>query len=200
MAARKRKTSEEEPNHFYQLSAETFFAQTARAFSFLETEYGYQRQAGELSGLDDFRDARAEIRYTGSRVGVGIYWTLAGGEIGISFVECLEPGVFPPYALYWFPDGHPDPHAAKGAGLYTLAEMQGQRADPAFLLAPADNERSARNNGKIIQAHMPAVLAGLARATQTYARSILQGDTSIFPQALAFCGEKLKQRYIMPSK
>ena len=46
---------------------------------------------------------------------------------------------------------------------------------------------------RTIESQMPEVLAGLARATQTDATAILQGDTSIFPEGMKFFLAKHKR-------
>lgn len=162
--------------------AEEFFAETTEAFSFLEQQYSYQRQEGFIEAPEDGRDATALIRYLSSHVGVQISWYFAGSTINVSFIELLQPGVFP---NFWAFFGN-YPHAAKAVSLYTLAGMLGHLDDPDFLLQDLGNTRKRNKHAKLIETRMPDILAGLARATQTYASDILKGDTSIFPQVMAY--------------
>lgn len=170
---------------------EIFFAETTKAFHFLETQYGYQQRERDIEHPDEGRDARARVIYIGSRVGVQIGWGFADAIIGVYFFELLQAGVFPSIITYYpFKD---DAHKAKGIRLYTLAEMLGHIDDPDFLLKKVDNFRTRIKRSKIIQAQLPDILAGLARATQTYATSILQGDTTIFPRVMNAYAEKMEK-------
>lgn len=172
---------------------ETFFAETAKAFHFLETQYEYQQLERDIEHPDEGRDATARVIYIGSRVAVEIAWGFAAGVIGVCFIELLQTGVFPSVITYY--PSKDDAHKAKGIRLYTLAEMLGHLDDPDFLLKKVDNFRTRIKRSKIIQAQLPDVLAGLARATQTYATSILQGDTTIFPRVMNADAEKTEKIY-----
>lgn len=164
-----------------------FFATATEAFHFLEQQYGYQRQDGFV---EEERDATARLRYLGSRVGVEISWYFANSAIGVSFIELLQPGMLPDF---WAAFGN-YPGAAKAISLYTLVEMQGHLEDPDFLLQ-YNGSRKRNKRAKLIEMRMPDILAGLARATQTYAADILEGDISIFPQVMAYYAAQLKGRY-----
>lgn len=172
---------------------EAFFAETTTSFHFLETEYGYRQLEKLTEDLHHFQDARASVRYVDSRVGIKVQWSFAAGIIDVYFIELLQAGVFPafssPYPL------RDRPHVAKSIGLSTLAEMLGQSGDPDFLLKKMYSPRTRNRRMKVIEGSMPEVLAGLARTTQTYARPILQGDTSIFPKTMKFYLELEKKYY-----
>jgi hypothetical protein len=159
----------------------------------LETEYGYQQLAQVTEDLNHFKDARASVRYVNSRVGIKIQWGFADGIIDVYFIELLQAGVFPavssPYPL------KDRSHVAKSIGLSTLAEMLGHSDDPDFLLKKIYSPRTSNRRIKTIETNMPEVLAGLAHATQTYASSILQDDTSIFPQVMQFYVQLQKKYY-----
>jgi hypothetical protein len=67
--------------------------------------------------------------------------------------------------------------------------MQGHTDDPDFLLGFYDGYayfKKTKQRAQLIDTRLPDVLAGLARAAQRYAAAILQGDTSLFPEAMAY--------------
>ncbi len=172
---------------------ETFFAETTKAFHFLEAQYGYQQLEREIKHPEEPRDISAQVKYVSARIGVGIGWGVANGFIGVSFVELLQPHVFPSStSSFPFRDR---PNTAKAIGLYNLADMLNHIDDPDFLLKGIDDFRTHNRRMKTIETSMPEVLAGLAHATQTYAISILQGDTSIFSQVMKFTLAKQKKLY-----
>lgn len=84
---------------------------------------------------------------------------------------------------------------ARAVSLYDLADMLGHESDPDFLLKGVDNFRTRKRRMRTIESQLPEVLAGLARATRTYASSIVQGDTSIFPEVMKFYVAKQKRLY-----
>lgn len=172
---------------------EAFFAETTTSFHFLETEYGYRQLEKLTEDLHHFQDARASVRYVNARVGIEVQWSFADGIIDVYFIDLLQAGVFPaassPYPL------RDRPHVAKTIGLSTLAEMLGQSDDPDFLLKKMYSSRTRNRRMKTIESSMSEVLTGLARATQTYAQPILQGDTSIFPKTMKFYLELEKKYY-----
>lgn len=172
---------------------EAFFTETTNAFHFLEAEYGYQLLERVTQDLKYFQDATALVHYVSTRVGIEVVWGFADSFIGVSFIELLQPGIFPASCSpFPFRDR---PETAKSISLYTLAEMLGRIDDPNFLLKKVYSSRTSNRRAKIIESRMPEVLAGLAHATQTYARPILQGDTSIFPKAMQFYVEEQKKYY-----
>lgn len=170
---------------------ESFFAEVAVTFRFLETQYGYKRLEEKIEYPGDPRDTTMVIKYISSHVGVAISWYPEGGSIRVSFVECLQPGIYPERATCWLVKDRSD--LAKFIDLYCLAEMQGQSEDPDLLLKEDSDYRRATRRSKIIQARMSDVIAGLARATQTYAASILQGDTTSFPHIMKFYALRYKR-------
>jgi hypothetical protein len=172
---------------------ELFFAETTKAFHFLESEYGYRYLGQKIIYPDEGRDTRAIVNYAGSRVGVQIGWGFADGIIGIYFIELLEPYTFPTSISYYPFEDRPD--TAKGIRLYTLAEMLDYSDDPNFLLKNVENFRTSNRRMKTIETRMPEVIAGLALASQTYATPILQGDTSIFPRVMNAYVTKLQTLY-----
>ncbi|HEX8033102.1 MAG TPA: hypothetical protein VF510_04610 [Ktedonobacterales bacterium] len=193
-----------------------FFVETRRAFQFLEHTYGYQHVGEEVSTSHP-RDWAGMSRYVRSRVGVEIGWEYAESSIGVSFVALHQPGIF--QRGIYHPDASPD--RPRAISLYSLAYMLGHGDDPDFLLPtspdPPDDmsardlspraRRRALNSWQsavlstikrrrqLIETNMPGVLAGLARATQTYASAILEGDTSVFPSVLDYALAELRRHY-----
>lgn len=172
---------------------EVFFVETLKVFHFLETKYAYQRLERKIIYPEYSRDTAALVRYVGSNVGVQIIWGIADGFVGVNLVELLQTGVFPTaVSLFPFKD---QSNQAKAISLYDLADMLGHKDDPDFLLKGIDNFRTHKRRMRTIESQVPEVLAGLARAVQTYATPILQGDTSIFPQVMRFYVAKQKRLY-----
>jgi hypothetical protein len=172
---------------------EAFFAETTNAFHFLETEYGYRPPERVTRDLEYVKDARASVHYVSSHVGIEVEWAFADNRIAVYFTELLQSGVLPASSSqYPFRDGS---NTAKVISLYTLAAVLGHSDDPDFLLKKVNSSRTANKRRKIIETRMPDVLAGLAHATQTYARPILQGDTTIFPKVMQFYVEEHKRDF-----
>jgi len=169
----------------------SFFAEVMETFRFLETQYGYQRLKEEIEYPGDPRDTTMVIRYIGSQVGVAISWYPEGGSIRVSLVECLQPGIYPERATCWLIKDRSD--LAKFIDLSCLVEMQGQSEDPDLLLKEDGDYRKVTRRSKLIYARMSDVIAGLARATQTYAAPILQGDTTGFPQIMRYYALRYKR-------
>lgn len=143
---------------------------------------------GFLTSPNDFRDALARIQYVSTSIGVEIGWNFAGAMINVAFIELLHPGVFP--ASWTLFEGFPN--AARAVSLYEIAEMLGHSDDSDFLLQDRDNSRKWKKHLKLFETRMSDVLAGLARATQTYASDILKGDTTIFPEAMDYYTSKVR--------
>jgi hypothetical protein len=70
--------------------------------------------------------------------------------------------------------------------IYDLAEVLGVQNEPDFLLKDVENFRKHKKHVKLIGTNRRDIIAGLARATQTYASDILKGDTSIFPKVIDY--------------
>lgn len=137
------------------------------------------------------RDVNAKVQYLGPRVGITISWYVADAGIIVSFAEVLESGVFPAKQASF---GH-YPDRAKAINLEVLAEMLDHGDDPDFLLGKLSGSRRRNKRAKLIETNMHDILAGLARATQTYAIDILKGDTSIFPEVMNYYTEKQIKLY-----
>jgi hypothetical protein len=169
---------------------ELFFSEATEAFQFLEHQYGYQRQEGQIKSPDDIRDTAALLSYVGTRVGVQISWYFADAFIGVAFVELQQPGVFPQnYSFYPVKQEN----LMKAIDLYTLSEIYGVQQNQDFLLQDTDNPRKYKKHAKLIQTNRKGIIAGLARATQIYAAAILQGDTFLFPDVMHYYIAKHKQ-------
>lgn len=167
-----------------------FFVETKNAFHVLEAVYGYQQPEEKKEHAEDLRDLEAQVRYAGSQVGVAIVWTIAAASVDVVFVELQQARVFPS-AVSFFPR-RDLPARAKAINLYSLADLLGHRDDPDFLLTEIDYQSTktmittSQRNSELIKTQMPEVLAGLARAMQTYAVPLLQGDTRVISQVMKF--------------
>jgi len=166
-----------------------FFSETTQAFHFLEEQYKYQQQKGFVES-EDQRDTRAIIRYVGPQIGIQISWYFAGSMINVSFIQLLQPGIFP---TKWAFFGH-YPHAAHAIDIYTLAEFLGHRDDPNFFFRDS-KPRNRNKRWKLIDTKLHDILMGLARATQLYAADILEGDSSMFPKVMAYATAQMEGRY-----
>lgn len=172
---------------------EIFFQETCKVFHFLEAHFGYQRPERKIISPEYPVDTAVLIRYVGASIGVQVLWGIADGFVGVILVELLQPGVFPKdVSLFPF---QAQSRQARAVSLYDLADMLGHESDPDFLLKGVDNFRTRKRRMRTIESQLPEVLAGLARATRTYASSILQGDTSIFPEVMKFYVAKQKRLY-----
>ncbi len=172
-----------------------FFAEAKNAFQFLEQVYNYQRLRELLTAPHEWRDTMATLRYVGQEVGVQIQWCWADATIQVTFLELLKQGVFPrSYSL--FPVPRSEKHNwSRAIDLKDLVEALGQKAQGDFLLYYGRNQRAQEKSFKIIEEKMQEVIAGLARATQTYATPILQGDTTLFPEVMKCAAAKQKKRF-----
>lgn len=168
--------------------AKFFWAETAEAFQFLEHQYDYQR----LEGSTTSNPWTVISRYVGSHIGIQVVWNSHASTINVAFIELVQPGVFPPVSSF-FPLTQ-DIDAAKAVYLSDLADMfgPGTNQDPDFLLQGNKHYWSPLHKKRLetIDKNMRGVLAGLARATETYASAILHGDTSMFPGVMHAHGKK----------
>jgi hypothetical protein len=164
-------------------SAEVFFTEVRKAFQFLEQQYSYKRLEESIEHPGEPRDTAVKCTYLGSYVGVEIWWYFAGAIIGVVFIELRQVSVLPEKSS---PFHLTDPNVARAISLYDLAEVRGGRDDPNFLLKDVDNWRRLKKRSTQIETQKQEIIAGLARATQTYATDILQGDTSIFSEVMDY--------------
>ncbi len=179
-----------------------FFVETRSAFHFLEHPYGCQH-VGEKINFDQPFDVAGMVRYAGTHVGVEIQWGYVESGIVVSFVELQQPGIFQPGRLF-----HVRPDQPRAIMLRSLAGMLGHLDDPDFLLPDVpDNLNLVTLDGRRawsdivkrrrdqIETDLPGVLAGLARATQTYATTILEGDTTVFAAVVEYHEAGMRRRY-----
>lgn len=134
-----------------------FFEKTQETFRFLEQEYGYHHLDNFVHDRDYWRDTSAVTRYLGSRVGVKIWWYFADAGIGVTFVEIVQPGVFPALASL-YPTTR---QRAKAINLTSLVEMQGALDNPDFLLKEPDNYLKHTQHMKLIETRMPEIIEEL---------------------------------------
>jgi hypothetical protein len=172
--------------------AEAFFAEVKDAFQFLEHQYGYKRLEERVEHPNSWRDAAAKCAYAGFRVGVKVWWYFTDAELGVSFVEFQQPGTFPELSSLF---RLTNPRVARAINLEDLAEVRGGRGDPDFLLRAKGKRRSLKRLQEQIETQRQEIVAGLARATRTYATDILQGDTSIFSEVMDYRLAKEKRLY-----
>lgn len=171
---------------------ETFFAETRESFLFLEHQYSYKRLEGHIDHPDDERDALALSEYVGSQVGVRISWGFANVSMDVAFIQLFQSEIFPEESSF-FPLTRPN--VSNAISLYSLAERLGTSHDPDFVLKDIDKPRQRYKRAQLIRSNMHEIVAGLARATQTYATPILKGDTSIFPEVMDYYLAKQKRLY-----
>lgn len=187
-----------------------FSGETRHAFAFLEHSYGYRLVDEEID--TERPEWTSESHYVRARVGVAVHLGASGPYITVSFVALLQPDVYQPGA--YFPDALPEwPRAIE---LDALVCMLGHHDDPDFLLPPypdpLDFPESPRasmepppwltthlaveeRRVQLLNADLPGVLAGLARATRRYAATILEGDTSMFPAVQDYVAVEHRRRY-----
>jgi hypothetical protein len=170
----------------------TFFAHISQSFAFLPETYGCRLHAQHLEAIDDLRDTNATVVYLGDKVEVDIRWAFAEASLNVLLVELAIPRVSPSKRYMW----GTDQDAARMVQVYTLAEMLGHADDPDFALGDTSSfdGRTISKRFKRIQANLPSVLNGLARATERYASGILHGDTTIFPDVVRFCTQQMHAR------
>jgi hypothetical protein len=167
-----------------------FFKEVQEAFQFLVQDYGYQRLEVFVQNAKDWRDATATSRYVGTAVGIEVTWYFAGSSIGVAFIEVQQPYIFPEiYSFY--PMNRPN--VLKAISLYDLAEVQKKRNDADLFLKEVQTTRQINKQGKFIEGHLHAIVAGLARATQSCASDILEGNTSMFTNVMEYGLTKYRQ-------
>ncbi len=172
-----------------------FFAEVKDAFQFLEQVYNYQRLRELLTAPHEWRDTIAKLRYVGQEVGVQIEWYWANATIRVTFLELLKERVFPRRYSFFQTHRSEKHNMSPAIDLKDLVEVLGQKAQGDFLLYYGRNERAHDKCLKIIEEKRQEVIAGLARATQTYATPILQGDTTLFPEVVKYARAKQKKDF-----
>jgi hypothetical protein len=182
---------QQRPNEMKE-QTEAFFAEVREAFHFLEQQYGYERVEESIEHPNEWRDAIAQSRYVGARVGVRIWWYFAASAIGVFFIELLQVGVSPEEWSLFRPA---NPDVARAIHLYDLAGIRNRHDDPDFILGDVEERRKLKKRTRQIESQRGEIVAGLARATHSYAKDILQGDTSIFPAVIDYHLEKFKRQH-----
>lgn len=142
----------------------------------------------------------ATLRYVGPKVGVQIEWHWANATIRVSFIELLKERVFPHYYSFSQIRESQKHEVSPAIDLKDLVEMLGHKAQEDFLLYYRRRERSQDSSSKIIRDKRQEVIAGLARATQTYAIPILQGDTTLFPEVMKYTEAKQRKALDVASR
>jgi hypothetical protein len=163
---------------------QVFFTEVHDAFSFLEGEYLYRPPRDVFDEKIDWHYLQANVVYLSRKIAVGIIWYLLGGpEISVRFIELMKP--------YFLPID-PIPYSGgRSISLQIYAEMLGHADDPDFLIKlPTASKMYDRQNKRTIQSKRQLVVAGLARATRRYARSILLGDMSMFAKVLKYTHDR----------
>lgn len=174
-------------------STEALLAETTKAFHFLADQYGCGQPEKSIQDPQDIREARVMIKYTSPHIGIQVTWAIAQGFLDAAFVELLQAGIFPSQVSFLpFRD---ESATAKAVNLRELVDILGHGDNPDLLLKKMDSSRALNKRVKLIETSMPAILAGLARATQTYASSILQGDTTLFPRVMNYHAEKVQKNH-----
>jgi hypothetical protein len=171
-----------------------FTEQVLQSFAFLETAYGYRLYEHRMNDPEDARDAQASVTYVSERVAVSLTWSLSSVAIGVSFIQLDQPYTMPARVVF-VGESH---GAARAIELYTLADMLGHADDPDFVLGDGDrvDGRSVSRRFKLVQTDFADVVQRLARATERYARDILQGKTGRFPETMRHYTQKLQAQGI----
>ncbi len=166
-----------------------FYAQVEQAFAFLQATYDCRLHAKQVVDLEESRDTRTSIAYLGKTVEVDINWDMASANMKVVLVELLVPRVSPAKRYIW---GKVE-GAARMADVHTLAELAGNPNDPDFLLRRVmkSDRRDTARRFKVLQSDFEGVIAGLARATERYARDVLRGDISVFTEAIALTTQQM---------
>lgn len=164
----------------------TFLTEAQKKFSFLETQYGYQR-LGEVHEDQDPRDKDVVSFYVSSQIGVKLMWSYTSGSVLVLFVELLKPGKFPPRYSVVENKNHSD--VARAISLEILAEVLGYGDDPHFVLKRNKNNPE---HWRIPFEQMTDVLDGLAFCVQKYADNVLKGDTNLFEKVIQYYSQKMK--------
>ena len=159
-----------------------FFNEVSRQFTFLD-ELGFTKSSASIDNPCYFPDKEAIVKYVGSTIGIGIYWSYASAVIGIYFFE-LDDGK-QPEKIYF---GSEYPGAKKAIKLYSLADYYNQINCEYFLLSYPNNVMLSKINerAKIIDKNLAGVIAGLIRAMNDLASKIIKGDASIFDAIISY--------------
>lgn len=167
-----------------------FEAAVLACFSFLETEYGFERRALERRYFEDLRDANVIVPYYGARVAVHAYYEIADVRVGAAIFE-LENGRIPERVSFW---GHPGYARAITVDSYVAMVSAGKL--PSVLPEPSPRKprigiyRAADMRREALRTNMAGVVAQVAGRVRTWCVPVLRGDTSIFPAVQQFHKQK----------
>jgi hypothetical protein len=158
-------------------TAPEFYAHVARAFAFLTSTYGYRLATQDITAIDDVRDTQVVVKYISAHLEVDVIWGVVSVSVSVQFAT------LPPLAHGASIEDVVRPKLSQ-IRLEHLAAVRGHANDPDFIQGDLDhvNGRIINKRFQFIQAHLTAIINGLARATERYGSEILRGDTSIFPQ------------------
>ncbi len=171
-----------------------FEAAVLASFSFLETEYGFQRRALERRDFEDYRDANVIIPYYGSSIAVQAYYDVCSISVGASIFE-LENGQIPKRVSFW---GDPGYFRAVTVDSYVAVASGGQI--PRLLPEPSPRKprigifKAYDMRREVLRTNMAGVVAQTADRMKTWCAPVLKGDTSMFPAVQQFH----KQKYSVP--
>lgn len=167
-----------------------FEAAVVTSFSFLETEYGFQRSALERRAFEDLRDANVIIPYYGSSIAVHAYYDVCGISVGAAIYE-LENGQMPKRLSFY---GDPGYFRAVTVDSYVTVASGGQI--PRVLPEPSPRKprigifKAYDMRREVLRTNMAGVVAQTAERMKTWCAPVLMGDTSKFAAVLQFHKQK----------
>ena len=167
-----------------------FEAAVLASFSFLETEYGYQRRPLQRRNFEDFRDADVILPYYGPSVAVQAYYVIGDIRLGAALFQ-LQNGELPERVSFWGDAGY-----APAITLDSYVAMVSGGKVPPVLVEPSPRkprigmDRAADLRREALRSNMAGVVAQVAERLKTFCAPILRGDTSCFAAVQHFHRQK----------
>ncbi len=173
-----------------ELNIRNFEAAVVTSFSFLETEYGFQRRALERRDFEDLRDANVIIPYYGSSIAVHAYYDVCSISVEAAIYE-LENGRMPERISFYGDAGY---YRAITVDSYVAVASSG--TVPPMLPEPSPRKprigifRAYDMRRELLRTNMAGVVAQTAERMKAYCAPALKGDTSMFPAVQQFHKQK----------
>jgi hypothetical protein len=169
-----------------------FIEYVTNHFSFLETDYSYQRIDDYYELKEHYRDKSYIIRYLKKKMLVEISYYFAGAAIYVVFVETRQDPFHAKRSI--FPTD--DPSINRMIDVSTLSQFLDKGEE--FIIIKdthVTNVEEVKKRYPTLNDQLEDVVAGLAKWTKTYAIDILQGDTSIFDDVMEYYRTLINKQY-----
>jgi hypothetical protein len=160
-----------------------FESAVVKAFSFLESEFGFRRQPPDRRDMNDLRDMAVVIPYEGDHVTLEVEFRPGESLIGAALYE-LQDGRKPKRVSFYGDEGY-----ARAVNVDSYVSMKsGGTVEPILPritrdIGVKDIGRIGKVRSELLSKKMEPLIEELARRVRVYCAAILRGDTSEFPAA-----------------